>query len=75
MSIDGPGTLKLLTIHSLCYVYLLTPVQGSAKVIPGELNPLTISFFLLLLWLDFEIGGNFAVAIIHIGIVLTNFLP
>uniref|UniRef100_A0A8B9N5H6 Small ribosomal subunit protein bS6m n=1 Tax=Accipiter nisus TaxID=211598 RepID=A0A8B9N5H6_9AVES len=40
-------------------MYLLTPVQGSAKVIPGELNPLTISFFLLLLGPDFEIGGNF----------------
>lgn len=49
-------------------MYLLTPVQGSAKVIPGELNPLTISFFLLLLGPDFEIGGNFAVAVIHRGI-------
>lgn len=50
-------------------MYLLTPVQGSAKVIPGELNPLTISFFLLLLGPDFEnFGGTFAVAVIHRGI-------
>lgn len=43
-------------------------MQGSAKVISGELNPLTISFFLLLLGPDFEIGGNFPVAVIHRGI-------
>lgn len=45
-------------------------------MIPGELNPLTISFFLLFFGPDFEIGGNLAVAIIHGGtgcLFLKNF--
>lgn len=48
-------------------MYLLRRVQGSAKVIPGELNPLTVTFLSVVMLPASEICRNFIVAIIHRG--------